>query len=436
MPKCCNCKKTQARLNKGGFCKACYQHKDNPIITDGVINIKDINSTVNMDGSIEDGNYEIVNDRNVINLFKESMLNERKWNEDMQLVLKQQVEFLQQEIITKNTLIEQLMFELHNKETHSNTTDNKRTMSNARNSDVTLPAEDKCHRAEVFESTLSEIHNKDNTPLDNNKNASCDYDDNKINKPPTLYPRCKIITHANRYNALYNDFDKTSDCEMEKPEEIYELPMRTNDEFSTKRPNIVVNQYPENDSDIYRKQRVVPGNSTYAGMVGQGRKILLLSDSILGRIQMKRLNIDINVGHAFRKYYPGATPTEMAYYSIPTLKSAKPDVVVIHTGTNSIFKDNTNDAANTIFNVVKICREHGVNEVFISGITYRNRNMAKVSQLNKFIESQQQIYDFKFINNDNINEKDVGNDKLHLNYSGTVKIANNITNAINTLHTG
>ena len=46
------------------------------------------------------------------------------------------------------------------------------------------------------------------------------------------------------------------------------------------------------------------------------------------------------------------------------------------------------------------------------------------------------MYGFKFINNDNINEKDVGNDKLHLNYSGTVKIANNITNAINTLHTG
>ena len=71
---------------------------------------------------------------------------------------------------------------------------------------------------------------------------------------------------------------------------------------------------------------------------------------------------------------------------------------------------------------------------FLSGITYRKRNIEKVRQLNKFIESQQLIHDFICINNENINANDICNDNLHLNYSGIVKIANNITNAINALH--
>ena len=220
--------------------------------------------------------------------------------------------------------------------------------------------------------------------------------------------------HPNRYEALYNDNDKTSDDEMNEPDgEIHELPRRRSEVASPKRPSTVINENPEHDKFQYKQPRVVPGNSTYASMLGKGRKILLLSDSILGRIQMHKLNIDIKEGHAFRKYFPGATPSEIDYYGKYTLEREKPDVVVIHTGTNSIFKESTSDAANKIFDIVNTCMNHGVNEIFISGITYRNQNMIKVRQLNNFLQSQQLIHDFKFIKNNNITADDVGKDKIH-----------------------
>lgn len=415
MPKCCKCGKPQAKLNKGGFCKACFKIKYNPEIIESVI--KMTNSTDNIDESIDLDHDEAINDRCMINVIKQSMLSERKWNDEMQAILKQQVEFLQNEIINKNTLIERLMVELYNND-------------DARQSVIVA---DNRHTSELINSSLTEIRNEDNLPLGNYTIRTQTIDDNFRN--PTLYPHCSIVTHANRYDALYNGSDKTSDDEIEiEKDAIIELQSSQRNDAFNKRPNVIVNKYPENDQYIYRQPRVVPGNSSYASRVENGRKILLLSDSILGRIQMKKLNYDIKAGHAFRKYYPGATPTEMAYNCVPILKSAQPDVVVIHSGTNSIFKDNINDAGDTIFNIVKVCREHGVGEIFISGITYRNRNMDKVRRLNNFIESQQQIHDFVYINNDNINVDDVGNDKLHLNYAGIVKIANNITNALNTLH--
>ena len=124
-----------------------------------------------------------------------------------------------------------------------------------------------------------------------------------------------------------------------------------------------------------------------------------------------------------------------ARYCLPTLIKDKPDVIVIHVGTNSLFNDQYCEIANQIFNLVKICRDHGVNETFVSGVTLRKNHMMKVRQVNNLIDMKKLIYDFKFINNDNIFEKDIGKDNIHLNYTGIVQIANNIIRSINTLHT-
>ena len=43
------------------------------------------------------------------------MFIEQKWNEDMQNVLKDKVEFLKREIVVKNSLIENLLVELYKK---------------------------------------------------------------------------------------------------------------------------------------------------------------------------------------------------------------------------------------------------------------------------------------------------------------------------------
>ena len=56
----------------------------------------------------------------MINFIKGSMFKEQKWNEDMQNVLKDQVEFLKREIVVKNSLIESLLVELYKKNSTSN----------------------------------------------------------------------------------------------------------------------------------------------------------------------------------------------------------------------------------------------------------------------------------------------------------------------------
>ena len=110
-------------------------------------------------------------------------------------------------------------------------------------------------------------------------------------------------------------------------------------------------------------------------------------------------------------------------------------MVVINAGTNSLPNDDIIDIANEILNIVKVCYDHGVKEVFISGATFRPNLTSKVRQLNDHIESKKEMYEFTYINNNNINGNDIWRNKLHLSESGTVKIANNIINAINGLYT-
>ena len=193
-------------------------------------------------------------------------------------------------------------------------------------------------------------------------------------------------------------------------------------------------QVPERDYIQLKQSKITPGNRSYSNMTSKGRKILILSDSILGRIQMNKFNNDLPTGRAYRKYFPGATPKEIAYYCLPILRNDKPDVVVLHIGTNSTFNDDSQSIANDIFNMVKTCHDHGVNEVFVSGIIFRNRHISKIRELNNLLELKKETYNFKFINNDNIFAKDLGKDNLHLNYTGNIKIANNIIDAINNLH--
>ena len=155
---------------------------------------------------------------------------------------------------------------------------------------------------------------------------------------------------------------------------------------------------------------------------------------MLGRIQLYKLNNYLNAGRAVRKYFPGASPNDIANFSKHILNKEKFDVVVIHAGTNSLPRDNINDIAKEIYNIVKVCHDHGVKEVLVSGVIFRNNLTSKITQLNNHIESNTKAYDFMYINNDNINADDIWRDNIHLSDTGTAKIAINIIAAINALY--
>ena len=50
---------------------------------------------------------------------------------------------------------------------------------------------------------------------------------------------------------------------------------------------------------------------------------------------------------------------------------------------------------------------HGVNDVLVSGITFRGNFHTKVRELNNSIQSKESMYDFKFIDNTNILRSDM-----------------------------
>ena len=74
---------------------------------------------------------------------------------------------------------------------------------------------------------------------------------------------------------------------------------------------------------------------------------------------MQRGYVTLKSGFAYRKYFPGAKPEDIAEYCLRTLRKENYDVVIIHAGTNSLFNEDIDDIANEIFNIVKVCREKG-----------------------------------------------------------------------------
>ena len=149
---------------------------------------------------------------------------------------------------------------------------------------------------------------------------------------------------------------------------------------------------------------------------------------------MGEFNRYVKNGHTFRKNFPGATPNEVAHYCTYTLNEEQPDAVIVHVGTNALVKDDTCKIAEDVLKIVEICKNYGVNTVLVSGITYRSQFKEKICEINNFINARQLVNDFIFINNENINERDIWKDKVHLNDKGIVKLANNFIKSINSAH--
>ena len=96
MPKCSNCDKIQGRLNKGGLCRACYL-MDN---TNASNSHDDVSSRNN---SIHKNDYSQLSfHANVIEIADNLMKQERKMNDELHTILKEQISYLKNDIANKN----------------------------------------------------------------------------------------------------------------------------------------------------------------------------------------------------------------------------------------------------------------------------------------------------------------------------------------------
>ena len=139
-------------------------------------------------------------------------------------------------------------------------------------------------------------------------------------------------------------------------------------------------------------------------------------------------------GKAFFRSFSGANSKQLDPYIIPTLVDDKPDVALLHVGTNGILSNaNDTELANNIINIGLHCKNHGVNKVFLSSKLVKknpklNRIIRRVSdQLRELCK----INDFLFINNEMITTDHLWRDGIHLQYISTNILSRNFYQILN-----
>ena len=128
----------------------------------------------------------------------------------------------------------------------------------------------------------------------------------------------------------------------------------------------------------------------------------------------------------------GPTTNDIIDYIKPTIRQ-KPDIVIVHSGTNDLTKDvNTMNRVRKVVAAVKEIDTEGKIKLSFSGIVTRgdlNKEEDIVSTSNR-LEKYCKGNEFFFVDNSNIDASCLNKSKLHLNRKGTSYLANNFRNHI------
>ena len=120
----------------------------------------------------------------------------------------------------------------------------------------------------------------------------------------------------------------------------------------------------------------------------------------------------------------------MCDYVKPTMRR-NPDLVVLHAGTNDLQSDKL--AKHIASDIMRLALEikSDANDVMISGITYRSdKHNTKAREVNLNLQAECQRYNLYYIDHSNISNKHLNGSGLHLNFNGTVALANNFLSSI------
>ena len=156
------------------------------------------------------------------------------------------------------------------------------------------------------------------------------------------------------------------------------------------------------------------------------KNICIVIDSMLRNITGPGLSKDHTVKI---RPHPGATKVDMIDYIKPEL-CLKPDIVILHCGTNDIIND-----VNTVKKIKKLLKEieenDGSTDIVISGLIKRfDRNaIDDIERIKRWCVGK----GLTFIDNNNINESCLNRGKLHLNRRGSSYLADNFKKFIESL---
>ena len=185
--------------------------------------------------------------------------------------------------------------------------------------------------------------------------------------------------------------------------------------------------------------KIVPGNRSYASTTSYGKKVLVVGDSHLRRINRRKFDYSLVNAKSFVKSFPGAKVEELEHYVVPHLVNQKPDATIIHIGGNNVnYKDlaevDVNKIAEDIINVGVKCANFN-SEVFISSILIKRnyRVSAIIRKINDKLQELCPQYNFKYISNDDITREFLCEDGVHLIEDGVEILAGNFVDNINSI---
>ena len=354
---------------------------------------------------------DIITDKTLIEFIKENMLKEKVWNKEMRELLQSQIIYLKTEIIAKNTIIEQLIGELSCRNQNAINSKNTSSQDNSNDLSFTNTTLDKTNdTSDVTSHGLpNEISlSSSEQPVTSEPNLMQwqqvdDVNNSGHNTNSSGARGFNNLVSANPYRELIKDDESNFEEEYKTNVTSKLHKVNISSKKDNRRPSVITKEYPENDNPIsYKSVKHRPGNSTYAFLTEQGKKIAIISDSLCSGIKLHEFNHYITNGMAYRKSFPGATVKDLDHHCELTLANDKPDTCVINIGSNNLGKDEPHEIAKQIISVVNKCHAHGVNNVYVSSIPLRIGKERDIQDVYNFLRTQTFLHDFILIDNSNI----------------------------------
>ena len=187
---------------------------------------------------------------------------------------------------------------------------------------------------------------------------------------------------------------------------------------------------------------IIPGVESANDLKHKKKKAILFSDSMANKIDPTEFNLHTHHHSTYFQTFSGANSVSLRTFIEPVLAEDDYETAIIHVGTNDIAPRRhkqqvlTNqEICENIKLIAEKCMSAGIKQIIISGIIPRGHfelNRRRL-ELNKLIQDMCVENEFCFIENDNIAEKMLRKDKLHLRENGTCKFATNLITILNCL---
>ena len=216
---------------------------------------------------------------------------------------------------------------------------------------------------------------------------------------------------------------------------------------NSRRPGNVIDKKNENNemlswrSSIY--QRAIPGNGRYSDISREGKKTLVLGDSVIKRMFGSNITRGLQHGKCFVRPYVGATCDEILYHGQADLNRGNVDNLVLVMGQNNVSdrKDSSGNfiaetadeiTANMIDVALKLKKKYSINDVYLSTLTPRREYKCneKVRTINNLLRMQYKSSGIGLIEHGNVTADHLA-DRVHLGTEGINVMTENIISALN-----